>query len=76
MDFHLQIIQVNPLNYTKYFLDFAFILIFKVHFNVFRDNFADLNVDEQSVWADIKLQVMDKEAFMAVTEDQAEKMFK
>merc|ERR1712227_238194 len=41
-----------------------------------REYFTSMNVDEKSDWDDIRLQIMDKEAFMAVTEDQAAKMFK
>ena len=35
-----------------------------------------MNVDEKSSWDDIRVKIMDKEAFMAITEDQAAKMFK
>merc|ERR1712025_330158 len=41
-----------------------------------REYFTNMNVDEKSSWDDIRIQIMDKEAFMAVTEDQAAKMFK
>ena len=34
------------------------------------------NVDEKSSWEDVKIQVADKEAFMAISEEQAFKMFK
>jgi len=41
-----------------------------------RGSFADLCVEEKSSWEDVRLQLMDKAAFMAITEDQAVKMFK
>merc|ERR1712130_1067570 len=41
-----------------------------------RNIFSNLNVDENSSWDEMKLKLMDKEAFLAVTEAQAEKMFK
>merc|ERR1712098_291106 len=41
-----------------------------------RGIFSNLNVDENSSWDEMKLKLMDKEEFMAVTEEQAQKMFK
>merc|ERR1712126_609908 len=41
-----------------------------------REYFTSMNVDEKSDWDEIRLQIMDKEEFMAITEDQAQKMFK
>jgi len=41
-----------------------------------RNIFSDLNVDEKSSWDEMKIKLMDKEEFMAITEDQAQKMFK
>ena len=35
-----------------------------------------VNADEKSGWDEIKMQIMDKEAFMLITEDQALKMFR
>merc|ERR1712126_545750 len=32
--------------------------------------------DEKSSWDEMKIKLMDKEEFMAITEDQAQKMFK
>merc|ERR1712228_562187 len=40
-----------------------------------RDCFNSLHVDEKSSWEDARMQIMDKEAFMAITEEQAVKMF-
>merc|ERR1712029_538201 len=41
-----------------------------------RSLFAEVNVDENSLWEDIRVQLMDKAAYMAVTEEQAVKTFK
>jgi len=38
--------------------------------------FAEINVEDHSVWEEVQVQLMDKAAYMAVTEDQAVKMFK
>ena len=38
--------------------------------------FAEINVEEQTVWEEVQVQLMDKAAYMAVTEEQAVKMFK
>ena len=44
--------------------------------NYCREDFTRLNVDERSEWDEIRANIMEKEAFMAVTEDQALKMFR
>ena len=44
--------------------------------NYSREDFTRLNVDERSEWDEIRANIMEKEAFMAVTEDQALKMFR
>merc|ERR1711902_377257 len=41
-----------------------------------RDCFNSLHVDEKSSWEEARMQIMDKEAFMAITEEQAVKMFR
>merc|ERR1712179_745949 len=41
-----------------------------------RSLFAEINVEEQTVWEEVQVQLMDKAAYMAVTEEQAVKMFK
>merc|ERR1719397_2052636 len=41
-----------------------------------RELFLDYKSDEKSSWEDVRLHIMDKEAFLAVTEDQAIKIFK
>jgi len=41
-----------------------------------RQLFTDLNVEDNSVWSDVKAMIADRDAFMAVTEEQAEKMFR
>merc|ERR1711874_832577 len=41
-----------------------------------RSLFAELNVEDQSLWEEVQVQLMDKAAYMAVTEEQAVKMFK
>merc|ERR1712024_153837 len=41
-----------------------------------RDRFNPLHVDEKSSWEEVRMQIMDKEAFMAITEEQAVKMFR
>merc|ERR1711936_1314519 len=38
--------------------------------------FTEINVEETSSWPDVMAKIQDKEAFSAVTETQAEKMFK
>lgn len=38
--------------------------------------FTEVNVEEHSVWSEVKVQIADREASMAVTEQQAEKMFR
>merc|ERR1712083_25364 len=38
--------------------------------------FTEINVEEQTVWEEVQVQLMDKAAYMAVTEEQAVKMFK
>ena len=38
--------------------------------------FTEVNVEEHSVWSEVKVQIADREATMAVTEPQAEKMFR
>ena len=38
--------------------------------------FTEVNVEEHSVWSEVKVQIADREASMAVTEAQAEKMFR
>ena len=38
--------------------------------------FAEISVDDYSVWEEVQLQLLDKAAYMAVTEEQAVKMFK
>merc|ERR1711868_304391 len=41
-----------------------------------RELFMDYNSDEKTSWEEVRLHIMDKEAFLAVTEDQATKIFK
>merc|ERR1712130_369120 len=41
-----------------------------------RGIFTEINVEETSSWAEVMAKIQDKEAFLAVTEAQAEKMFK
>jgi len=41
-----------------------------------RSMFAELSVEDHSVWEEVQVQLMDKAAYMAVTEEQAVKMFK
>merc|ERR1711936_938989 len=41
-----------------------------------RGVFTEINVEETSSWANVMVKIQDKEAFLAVTEAQAEKMFK
>merc|ERR1711915_1019567 len=41
-----------------------------------RSLFAEVNVDDHSAWEEVRVQLMDKSAYMAVTEEQAVKMFK
>merc|ERR1712228_6397 len=41
-----------------------------------RELFMDYNSDEKTSWEEVRLHIMDKEAFLAVTEDQAIKIFK
>ena len=41
-----------------------------------RGVFTEINVEETSSWAEVMAKIQDKEAFLAVTEAQAEKMFK
>lgn len=41
-----------------------------------REDFNRLNVDERSEWDEIRIKIKESEAFMAVTEDQALKMFR
>ena len=38
--------------------------------------FAELSVEDHSVWEEVQVELMDKAAYMAVTEEQAVKMFK
>ena len=38
--------------------------------------FAEINVEDHSVWEEVQVKLMDKAAYMAVTEEQAVKMFK
>ena len=38
--------------------------------------FTEVNVEEHSVLSEVKVQIADREAAMAVTEAQAEKMFR
>ena len=38
--------------------------------------FAEIGVDDYSVWDEVQVQLLDKAAYMAVTEEQAVKMFK
>ena len=42
----------------------------------FRSLFAEISVDDYSVWEEVQVQLLDKAAYMAVTEEQAVKMFK
>merc|ERR1711997_660673 len=42
----------------------------------FRELFMDYKTDEKTSWETVRLNIMDKEAFLAVTEDQAIKFFK
>ena len=44
--------------------------------NSCREHFISMNVDEKSSWDEVKIQIMDKEAFMAISEEQAFKMFR
>merc|ERR1719369_1787204 len=46
------------------------------HEGELRAAFTELNVKPHSDWSDIKVQLMDKAAYMAVTGEQAVKMFK
>ena len=41
-----------------------------------RGVFTEINVEETSSWTEVMAKIQDKEAFSAVTEAQAEKMFK
>ena len=41
-----------------------------------RELFMDYKTDEKTSWETVRLNIMDKEAFLAVTEDQAIKFFK
>merc|ERR1711936_816600 len=41
-----------------------------------RGVFTEINVEETSSWTEVMAKIQDKEAFLAVTEAQAEKMFK
>ena len=41
-----------------------------------REYFMDYKSDEKTAWEDVRLQIMNKEAFLAITEDQAIKIFK
>eukprot|EP00092_Neocalanus_flemingeri_P017009 GFUD01018396.1.p1 GENE.GFUD01018396.1~~GFUD01018396.1.p1 ORF type:complete len:772 (-),score=299.87 GFUD01018396.1:2031-4274(-) len=41
-----------------------------------RSVFAEMSVEDHSVWEEVQVQLMDKAAYMAVTEEQAVKMFK
>ena len=51
--------------------------LFIVYTKIFcREDFARLNVDERTEWDEIRVNIMEKEAFMTVTEDQALKMFR
>ena len=45
-------------------------------YQTFREDFISMNVDEKSSWDNVKIQIMDKEAFMAISEEQAFKMFR
>ena len=38
--------------------------------------FAEIPVEDHSVWEKVQVELMDKAAYMAVTEEQAVKMFK
>ena len=38
--------------------------------------FAEISVEDHSVWEEVQVELMDKAAYMAVTEEQAVKMFK
>merc|ERR1739838_549134 len=40
-----------------------------------RSLFAEISVEDYSVWEEVQLQLLDKVAYMAVTEEQAVKMF-
>merc|ERR1711915_958005 len=41
-----------------------------------REYFMDYKSDEKTAWEDVRLHIMDKEAFLAITEDQAIKIFR
>merc|ERR1712226_1550892 len=41
-----------------------------------RTVFTELNVEDHSVWSEVKNLILEKEAFQAVSEEQAEKMFR
>eukprot|EP00090_Calanus_glacialis_P001446 TRINITY_DN11033_c0_g1_i1.p1 TRINITY_DN11033_c0_g1~~TRINITY_DN11033_c0_g1_i1.p1 ORF type:complete len:770 (+),score=351.91 TRINITY_DN11033_c0_g1_i1:62-2311(+) len=41
-----------------------------------RSLFAEISVEDHSVWEEVQVELMDKAAYMAVTEEQAVKMFK
>ena len=50
-------------------------IMLNIH-NSCREHFISMNVDEKSSWDEVKIQIMDKEAFMAISEEQAFKMFR
>ena len=45
-------------------------------YSLSRSLFAEINVEDHSVWEEVQKLLMDKAAYMAVTEEQAVKMFK
>ena len=51
------------------------ILISNYYFST-RELFMDYKTDEKTSWETVRLNIMDKEAFLAVTEEQAIKFFK
>ena len=41
-----------------------------------RELFMDYKSDEKTSWESVRLHIMDREPFLAVTEEQASKMFR
>ena len=57
-------------------MSFLVLILPKLIIAFTRELFMDYKTDEKTSWETVRLNIMDKEAFLAVTEDQAIKFFK